>query len=102
MGALFFKNKKEQIGKISKSFFELSAKDIDGQLINFSTFQTYKAIIVVNVASSCGLTKSNYRELNELYEKYQYLKIFSVFFIHFFSLFAFIFYFFLVAILFKK
>lgn len=82
MGTLFFKNKKEQIGKITKGFFELSAKDIDGQEINFSTFKTNKAIIVVNVASSCGLTKSNYRELNELYEKYQYPKILSFFLIN--------------------
>lgn len=26
--------------------------------------------IIVNVASKCGLTKTNYKELNELYDKY--------------------------------
>jgi len=27
--------------------------------------------IVVNVASNCGFTKNNYKQLNELYEKYE-------------------------------
>jgi glutathione peroxidase-family protein len=76
MGTIFFKNKKEKLLKSPKTFFELSAKDIDGQEISFSTYQKYKAIIVVNVASSCGLTKSNYKELNELYDKYQYIILF--------------------------
>lgn len=26
--------------------------------------------IIVNVASQCGLTANNYKQLNELYEKY--------------------------------
>ena len=28
-------------------------------------------LIVVNVATNCGLTKSNYKQLNELYDKYE-------------------------------
>lgn len=28
-------------------------------------------VLVVNVASSCGLTKNNYKQLNELYDKYE-------------------------------
>ena len=27
--------------------------------------------IVVNVATNCGLTKSNYKQLNEIYDKYE-------------------------------
>lgn len=27
--------------------------------------------IVVNVATNCGLTKSNYKQLNELYDKFE-------------------------------
>ncbi len=30
-----------------------------------------KPTLVVNVASNCGLTKNNYKQLNELYEKYE-------------------------------
>lgn len=28
-------------------------------------------LLIVNVASNCGFTKANYKELNELYEKYE-------------------------------
>lgn len=37
------------------------------------SFEKYrgKPTIVVNVATNCGYTKSNYKELNELYSKYE-------------------------------
>lgn len=71
MGSVFFKSSKEKLAKTSKSFFELQATDIDGKTFEFSSLSAFKAIIVVNVASSCGLTRTNYKELNELYEKYK-------------------------------
>ncbi|DAZ97153.1 TPA: hypothetical protein N0F65_004767 [Lagenidium giganteum] len=54
-----------------KSFFDFSVKDVDGKLVSLRQFADKKAILVVNVASECGYTDQNYRELQTLYEKYQ-------------------------------
>ncbi|MEW5312570.1 MAG: hypothetical protein WDW38_004197 [Sanguina aurantia] len=51
------------------SFFDLSAPDVDGTLVNFSRYAG-KVVIVVNVASACGFTDENYRGLMASYEKY--------------------------------
>ncbi len=76
MGSVFFKSSKEKLASSkASSFFDLSAVDIDGKLIEFSTLKQYKAIIVVNVASSCGYTKPAYKELVQIYDKYQYKHI---------------------------
>ena len=48
-------------------FYNLSANDIDGNLINFSKFKG-KKILIVNVASKCGYT-SQYKDLQELHKK---------------------------------
>ena len=39
-----------------QSFFKFKVKDIQGQLIDFSTYKGKKVILVVNVASKCRLT----------------------------------------------
>lgn len=52
-----------------KSFYELSAIDIDGNNIPFSNYRG-KKIMVVNVASKCGYTKQ-YAALQAVYEKYR-------------------------------
>lgn len=52
MGSVFFKNKKEKLAKPIKTFFGLSAKDIDGNMVDFAIYKSKKAFIVVNVASS--------------------------------------------------
>lgn len=54
-----------------KTFFDLAAKDIDGNLVNFSVFNTAKAIVVVNVACKCGLTSDHYKQLVEMYGQYK-------------------------------
>jgi glutathione peroxidase-family protein len=60
------KNSKELEG--INSFFDLSAKDIHGNLIEFSKFQG-EVTIIVNVASYCGYTDSHYRGLVKLFGK---------------------------------
>jgi len=50
------------------TFFDLSAKDIDGNLVHFSKFKGMVTIIV-NVASYCGYTESHYHQLVELWHE---------------------------------
>lgn len=53
-----------------KSIYDFSVKDIDGKELPLSKFKG-KVLLIVNVASRCGLTSSNYTELSHLYEKYK-------------------------------
>lgn len=53
------------------SFFKFALKDIKGNLVNFGEFQNNaRCFLVVNVASKCGLTKSNYTSLIKLDEQF--------------------------------
>ncbi|MCS4559020.1 redoxin domain-containing protein, partial [Shewanella sp. C32] len=45
-------------------------KDAKGRDVNLSTYKG-KVLLVVNVASKCGFTNSNYTQLTELYSKYK-------------------------------
>jgi len=54
--------------QIIKSFFQLSALDIDKNTFDFSNLEG-KITVVVNVASQCGYTESHYRGLKELYDQ---------------------------------
>mmetsp|Transcript_3144 Transcript_3144/g.5847 ORF Transcript_3144/g.5847 Transcript_3144/m.5847 type:complete len:235 (-) Transcript_3144:105-809(-) len=49
------------------SFFQLSAKNIDGNDFDFENLKG-KITVVVNVASRCGYTESHYRGLKQLYD----------------------------------
>ncbi|KAL5848208.1 hypothetical protein ACOSQ4_006221 [Xanthoceras sorbifolium] len=53
-----------------KSIYDFSVKDISGNDVSLSDYRG-KVVLIVNVASKCGLTHSNYKELNVLYEKYK-------------------------------
>ncbi len=53
----------------SESFYELKAKTIKGEEINFSKFKG-KTVMLVNIASRCGFTPQ-LESLQELYEKYR-------------------------------
>lgn len=53
-----------------KTIHDFIVKDIDGKEVSLSKFKG-KALLVVNVASQCGLTSSNYTELTQLYNKYK-------------------------------
>ncbi|KDP33501.1 hypothetical protein JCGZ_07072 [Jatropha curcas] len=53
-----------------KTIHDYTVKDIDGNGVPLSKFKG-KVLLIVNVASKCGLTASNYTELSHIYEKYK-------------------------------
>ena len=65
-----FFNKKEtlDLSGYSKSIYDYSYSDIDGNEIFFSDFKN-KKIMIVNVASKCGYTPQ-YEGLQKLHDKY--------------------------------
>ncbi|XP_058082167.1 probable phospholipid hydroperoxide glutathione peroxidase isoform X3 [Magnolia sinica] len=56
--------------KTQGSIHDFTVKDARGNDVDLSTYKG-KVLLVVNVASQCGLTNSNYTELTQLYEKYK-------------------------------
>ncbi|GLJ42246.1 hypothetical protein SUGI_0874400 [Cryptomeria japonica] len=52
------------------SVHDFTVKDIRGNDVDLSIYKG-KVLLIVNVASQCGLTNSNYKEMNELYAKYK-------------------------------
>ena len=50
------------------SFHELSATDIEGNLVRMDRYEG-KKVLVVNTASECGFTPQ-YQQLQELYDMY--------------------------------
>eukprot|EP00244_Chara_vulgaris_P009214 TRINITY_DN386_c0_g1_i3.p1 TRINITY_DN386_c0_g1~~TRINITY_DN386_c0_g1_i3.p1 ORF type:complete len:304 (+),score=73.47 TRINITY_DN386_c0_g1_i3:184-1095(+) len=53
-----------------RSLHTFTVKDIDGNDVSLGDYKG-KVVLVVNVASQCGLTNQNYQELVQLYEKYK-------------------------------
>ena len=53
----------------NKSFYDFTVKTIDGKDFPLSSLKG-KKVLVVNVASKCGLTPQ-YAQLEKLYEKYK-------------------------------
>ncbi|XP_038989661.1 probable phospholipid hydroperoxide glutathione peroxidase [Phoenix dactylifera] len=53
-----------------KSIYDITVNDINANDVNLSTYNG-KVLLIVNVASKCGFTHSNYKEMNILYEKYK-------------------------------
>ena len=51
------------------SIFEAKAKNIKGEMIDFSSYQG-KTLLIVNTASECGFTKQ-YKDLESLYQKFK-------------------------------
>ncbi|GMF34986.1 unnamed protein product [Phytophthora lilii] len=54
----------------AKSFYELKDFDMDKKEVSMEEYKG-KVVLVVNVSSKCGLTPTNYPELQQLYEKYK-------------------------------
>ncbi|XP_062074290.1 probable phospholipid hydroperoxide glutathione peroxidase isoform X1 [Humulus lupulus] len=54
----------------SGSVHDFTVKDAKGNDVDLSIYKG-KALLIVNVASQCGLTNSNYTELSQLYQKYK-------------------------------
>nr|GEU84739.1 probable phospholipid hydroperoxide glutathione peroxidase [Tanacetum cinerariifolium] len=53
-----------------KTVYDFTVKDVKGQDVELSKYRG-KVLLIVNVASQCGFTNSNYPELTTLYQKYK-------------------------------
>nr|AHJ09680.1 glutathione peroxidase [Tamarix hispida] len=56
--------------ELPNSIYDFTVKDIRGNDVSLSDYKG-KVLLIVNVASKCGVTRSNYKELNILYDKYK-------------------------------
>ncbi|MCP4245557.1 MAG: glutathione peroxidase [bacterium] len=63
------KNEAKPGGKSAKSVLDFKVKDIDGRDVELSRYAG-RVLLIVNVASECGLTDRNYRKLQPLHEEY--------------------------------
>ncbi|CAK9805785.1 Probable phospholipid hydroperoxide glutathione peroxidase [Anthophora quadrimaculata] len=55
--------------KDATSIYDFTVKNIKDEDVPLSKYEGHVCLIV-NVASKCGLTATNYKELNELYDEY--------------------------------
>ncbi|KAI3804311.1 hypothetical protein L1987_25757 [Smallanthus sonchifolius] len=53
-----------------QSVYDFTVKDAKGQEVDVSKYRG-KVLLIVNVASQCGFTNSNYPELTTLYQRYK-------------------------------
>lgn len=56
--------------KKAEDVYSFTVKDINNQDVKLDKYKG-KVLLIVNVASKCGFTKNNYKELNELFSKYK-------------------------------
>ncbi|XP_073287922.1 probable phospholipid hydroperoxide glutathione peroxidase [Primulina huaijiensis] len=54
----------------TQSIHDFTVKDFKGRDVNLSIYEG-KVLLIVNVASNCGLARSNYAELATLYDRYK-------------------------------
>lgn len=53
-----------------QSVYDFQVKDTFGNDVSLDKYKG-KVLLIVNTASQCGLTNTNYKELTELSEKYE-------------------------------
>lgn len=56
--------------KKATSVYDFTVKDIKGNEVSLEKYRG-NVLIIVNIASKCGLTTTNYKELTELKNKYE-------------------------------
>ncbi|KAI5065211.1 hypothetical protein GOP47_0019906 [Adiantum capillus-veneris] len=54
----------------AESIYDITVKDMQGKDVSLSAYKG-KVLLIVNVASQCGLTTTNYKDLTDLYNKYK-------------------------------
>lgn len=55
--------------KTATSIYDFTVKDTYGQDVSLEKYRGY-VVLIVNIASQCGLTKSNYAKLTQLHKDY--------------------------------
>lgn len=55
--------------KTATSIYDFTVKDTYGQDVSLEKYRGY-VVLIVNIASQCGLTKSNYEKLTKLHDEY--------------------------------
>lgn len=61
---------KDEEWRKASSVYEFNVKDINNVDVKLDQYKG-RVLLIVNVASKCGFTKTNYKELNDLYSKYK-------------------------------
>ncbi|VDL84664.1 unnamed protein product [Nippostrongylus brasiliensis] len=54
----------------AKTIYDFKVKDAEEKEVSLDKYKG-KVVVIVNVASQCGLTNSNYTQLKELLDKYK-------------------------------
>ncbi|CCD68029.1 Glutathione peroxidase [Caenorhabditis elegans] len=62
-------NQRLKIDMSTGTIYDFSVRDNSGDLVSLDKYSGL-VVIIVNVASYCGLTNSNYKELKSLNDKY--------------------------------
>lgn len=70
MGNLFYRRNKELLSDVPTNLWDLKAVNIDGEEVHLSTYKDKKALLFVNVASTCGLTYKQFKGMVTIHEKY--------------------------------
>lgn len=53
-----------------QSVYDFKVKDTYGNDVSLDKYKG-QVLVIVNIASQCGLTNTNYKELTELHDKYK-------------------------------
>ncbi|CAD5209793.1 unnamed protein product [Bursaphelenchus okinawaensis] len=56
--------------RMASTIYQFKAKDSDGAEVSLDKYKG-KVVIIVNTASQCGFTDTNYTQLNQILEKYK-------------------------------